>query len=103
MKDDTLEPNALSIPANSTAMYPAPTTAVFLAVRKNKLSVIIHYYFCSFKLCLKEIPVKFFQVYYIFKSTGKTICLVRLPGQAAKIGGKKIHKFYLKISSLFFK
>ena len=30
MKDDTLEPNALRIPANSTAMYPAPITAVFL-------------------------------------------------------------------------
>lgn len=42
MKDDTLEPNALSIPANSTAMYPAPITAVFLTVKENKLSIIIN-------------------------------------------------------------
>ena len=30
MRDETLDPRALSIPANSMAIYPAPTTATFL-------------------------------------------------------------------------
>lgn len=32
MIEVTLEPNAFRIPANSTAMYPAPTTATFLKI-----------------------------------------------------------------------
>ena len=34
MRDETLDPRALSIPANSMAIYPAPTTATFLK-KKN--------------------------------------------------------------------
>lgn len=30
MRDETLDPRAFSIPANSMAIYPAPTTATFL-------------------------------------------------------------------------
>ena len=35
MRDETLDPRALSIPANSMAIYPAPTTATFLEKKKN--------------------------------------------------------------------
>ena len=35
MRDETLDPRALSIPANSMAIYPAPTTATFLKKKKN--------------------------------------------------------------------
>ena len=50
MKDDTLEPNAFSIPANSTAMYPAPITAVFLIDQKNTklVNVLFHYSYVQF-------------------------------------------------------
>ena len=34
MRDETLDPRALSIPANSMAIYPAPTTATFLEKKK---------------------------------------------------------------------
>ena len=34
MRDETLDPRALSIPANSMAIYPAPTTATFLKKKK---------------------------------------------------------------------
>ena len=45
MRDETLEPNAFSIPANSTAMYPAPITAVFLTDYKTtKLVIVLFYY-----------------------------------------------------------
>ena len=36
MRDETLDPRALSIPANSMAIYPAPTTATFLKKKKKK-------------------------------------------------------------------
>ena len=38
MRDETLDPRALSIPANSMAIYPAPTTATFL---KKKIYIYI--------------------------------------------------------------
>ena len=48
MRDETLDPRALSIPANSMAIYPAPTTATFLEKKKyiyiynNIISYIFH-------------------------------------------------------------
>ena len=39
MRDETLDPRALSIPANSMAIYPAPTTATFL--KKKKIYIYI--------------------------------------------------------------
>ena len=41
MRDETLDPRALSIPANSMAIYPAPTTATFL---KKKKIIYIYIY-----------------------------------------------------------
>ena len=41
MRDETLDPRALSIPANSMAIYPAPTTATFLKKKKNIYIYII--------------------------------------------------------------
>ena len=41
MRDETLDPRALSIPANSMAIYPAPTTATFLKKKKKKYIYII--------------------------------------------------------------
>ena len=41
MRDETLDPRALSIPANSMAIYPAPTTATFL---KKKIYIYIYIY-----------------------------------------------------------
>ena len=40
MRDETLDPRALSIPANSMAIYPAPTTATFL--EKKKIYIYIY-------------------------------------------------------------
>ena len=40
MRDETLDPRALSIPANSMAIYPAPTTATFL--KKKKIYIYIY-------------------------------------------------------------
>ena len=40
MRDETLDPRALSIPANSMAIYPAPTTATFLK-KKKKIYIYI--------------------------------------------------------------
>ena len=42
MRDETLDPRALSIPANSMAIYPAPTTATFL--KKKKIYIYIYIY-----------------------------------------------------------
>ena len=39
MRDETLDPRALSIPANSMAIYPAPTTATFLKKKKKKKNI----------------------------------------------------------------
>ena len=39
MRDETLDPRALSIPANSMAIYPAPTTATFLKKKKKKIYI----------------------------------------------------------------
>ena len=39
MRDETLDPRALSIPANSMAIYPAPTTATFL--KKKKIYTVL--------------------------------------------------------------
>ena len=36
ISDETLEPRAFSIPASSTAIYPAPMTATFLMVKQKK-------------------------------------------------------------------
>ena len=41
MRDETLDPRALSIPANSMAIYPAPTTATFLK-KKKKIYIYIY-------------------------------------------------------------
>ena len=41
MRDETLDPRALSIPANSMAIYPAPTTATFLKKKKKNLYIYI--------------------------------------------------------------
>ena len=41
MRDETLDPRALSIPANSMAIYPAPTTATFLKKKKKKIYIYI--------------------------------------------------------------
>ena len=41
MRDETLDPRALSIPANSMAIYPAPTTATFLKKKKKKKKIYI--------------------------------------------------------------
>ena len=41
MRDETLDPRALSIPANSMAIYPAPTTATFLKKKKKKKYIYI--------------------------------------------------------------
>ena len=43
MRDKTLDPRALSIPANSMAIYPAPTTATFLKKKKKKKIYIYIY------------------------------------------------------------
>ena len=43
MRDETLDPRALSIPANSMAIYPAPTTATFLKKKKKKYIYIYIY------------------------------------------------------------
>ena len=43
MRDETLDPRALSIPANSMAIYPAPTTATFLKKKKKK-NIYIYIY-----------------------------------------------------------
>ena len=43
MRDETLDPRALSIPANSMAIYPAPTTATFLK-KKKKIYIYIYIY-----------------------------------------------------------
>ena len=43
MRDETLDPRALSIPANSMAIYPAPTTATFLKKKKKKKKKIYIY------------------------------------------------------------
>ena len=43
MRDETLDPRALSIPANSMAIYPAPTTATFLKKKKKKKKNIYIY------------------------------------------------------------
>ena len=40
MRDETLDPRALSIPANSMAIYPAPTTATFL--KKKNIYIYIY-------------------------------------------------------------
>ena len=48
MRDETLDPRALSIPANSMAIYPAPTTATFLGKKKKNIYIynnIISYIF----------------------------------------------------------
>ena len=42
MRDETLDPRALSIPANSMAIYPAPTTATFLKKKKKKIYIYIY-------------------------------------------------------------
>ena len=44
MRDETLDPRALSIPANSMAIYPAPTTATFLKKKKKKKYIYIYIY-----------------------------------------------------------
>ena len=41
MRDETLDPRAFSIPANSMAIYPAPTTATFLKKKKKKKCIYI--------------------------------------------------------------
>ena len=41
MRDETLDPRALSIPANSMAIYPAPTTATFLKKKKKNIYIYI--------------------------------------------------------------
>ena len=47
MRDETLDPRALSIPANSMAIYPAPTTATFL---KKKKYIYIYNNIISYKI-----------------------------------------------------
>ena len=41
MRDETLDPRTLSIPANSMAIYPAPTTATFLKKKKKNIYIYI--------------------------------------------------------------
>ena len=48
MRDETLDPRALSIPANSMAIYPAPTTATFL--KKKKKYIYIYINIISYKI-----------------------------------------------------
>ena len=48
MRDETLDPRALSIPANSMAIYPAPTTATFL--EKKNIYIIILFLTKSVKM-----------------------------------------------------
>ena len=48
MRDETLDPRALSIPANSMAIYPAPTTATFL--KKKKIYIYIYNNIISYKI-----------------------------------------------------
>ena len=48
MRDETLDPRALSIPANSMAIYPAPTTATFL--KKKKKNIYIYNDIISYKI-----------------------------------------------------
>ena len=49
MRDETLDPRALSIPANSMAIYPAPTTATFLEKKKKKY-IYIYNNIISYKI-----------------------------------------------------
>ena len=49
MRDETLDPRALSIPANSMAIYPAPTTATFLKKKKKKY-IYIYNNIISYKI-----------------------------------------------------
>ena len=49
MRDETLDPRALSIPANSMAIYPAPTTATFLKKKKKK-NIYIYNDIISYKI-----------------------------------------------------
>ena len=49
MRDETLDPRALSIPANSMAIYPAPTTATFLKKEKKK-KIYIYNNIISYKI-----------------------------------------------------
>ena len=49
MRDETLDPRALSIPANSMAIYPAPTTATFLKKKKKK-KIYIYNNIISYKI-----------------------------------------------------
>ena len=44
MRDETLDPRALSIPANSMAIYPAPTTPTFLKKKKKNIYIYIYIY-----------------------------------------------------------
>ena len=50
MRDETLDPRALSIPANSMAIYPAPTTATFLKKKKIYIYIIILFLTKSVKM-----------------------------------------------------
>ena len=50
MRDETLDPRALSIPANSMAIYPAPTTATFLKKKKKKIYIYIYNDIISYKI-----------------------------------------------------
>ena len=50
MRDETLDPRALSIPANSMAIYPAPTTATFLKKKKKKIYIYIYNNIISYKI-----------------------------------------------------
>ena len=51
MRDETLDPRALSIPANSMAIYPAPTTATFLKKKKKKkIYIYIYIYIGSLQV-----------------------------------------------------
>ena len=49
MRDETLDPRAFSIPANSMAIYPAPTTATFLKKKKKK-NIYIYNNIISYKI-----------------------------------------------------
>ena len=49
MRDETLDPRALSIPANSMAIYPAPTTATFLK-KKKYIYIYIYNNIISYKI-----------------------------------------------------
>ena len=50
MRDETLDPRALSIPANSMAIYPAPTTATFLKKKKIYIYIMILFLTKSVKM-----------------------------------------------------